>query len=478
MITKKLNRRQARWAEFLAEFDFKITYQSEKKNDKANSLTKRSEDRSVDESDDRNKHMHQIVLSAEKIDSRIVQQLNDTEEVPTKENSNSELSLFDRVKTANQEDHTCTEIRKVLQENKKSYDEMLLKKFKSIENTLFFKKKLWVPEFDQLKLNAIREIHDQSAAGHPDVRRTCKYLNKWYYWPQVKQSVERYVRNCHICRRFKASRDKYSELLNFLSISNRSWTNIIMNFVTELSKIKDDFNAILMIMNRLTKMHHYVSCIIEEKNITVEETAWLLINHMWKLHELSSIITSNRDSQFVSLVWKTICKILKIKIKLSTAFHSETNDQSEIANQKMKRYLRSYCNYQQDDESDWLSMIEFAFNATTSAFIELFAFIANYEFESRISFDSSDTNDSQQWLSAKERVLTQKAAIITKNIRNIWNFIKKKLAHTQNIQKRYADQKRAFSSEYVIEEQIWLFIKNIKTKRSFRKLNYIKSRKS
>jgi hypothetical protein len=267
-------------------------------------------------------------------------------------------------------------------------------------------------------------------------------------------------------------------LLNFLSISNRSWTNIIMNFVTELSKIKDDFNAILMIMNRLTKMHHYVSCIIEEKNITVEETAWLLINHMWKLHELSSIITSNRDSQFVSLVWKTICKILKIKIKLSTAFHSETNDQSEIANQKMKRYLRSYCNYQQDDESDWLSMIEFAFNATTSAFIELFAFIANYEFESRISFDSSDTNDSQQWLSAKERVLTQKAAIITKNIRNIWNFIKKKLAHTQNIQKRYADQKRAFSSEYVIEEQIWLFIKNIKTKRSFRKLNYIKSRKS
>ncbi len=69
MITKKLNRRQTRWAEFLIEFDFKIAYQSEKKNDKANSLTKRFEDRSVDKSDDRNKHMHQTVLSAEKIDS-------------------------------------------------------------------------------------------------------------------------------------------------------------------------------------------------------------------------------------------------------------------------------------------------------------------------------------------------------------------------------------------------------------------------
>jgi hypothetical protein len=69
-----------RWAKFLIEFDFKIAYQSEKKNDKANSLIKRLENRSVDESHDRNKHMHQTVLSAEKIDSQIVQKLNDTEE--------------------------------------------------------------------------------------------------------------------------------------------------------------------------------------------------------------------------------------------------------------------------------------------------------------------------------------------------------------------------------------------------------------
>jgi hypothetical protein len=73
MITKKLNRRQTRWTEFLAEFDFKIAYQSEKKNDKADSLTKRFEDRSIDESDDRNKHMHQTILSAKKIDRQIIQ---------------------------------------------------------------------------------------------------------------------------------------------------------------------------------------------------------------------------------------------------------------------------------------------------------------------------------------------------------------------------------------------------------------------
>jgi hypothetical protein len=138
----------------------------------------------------------------------------------------------------------------------------------------------------------------------------------------------------------------------------------------------------------------------------------------------------------------------------------------------MKRYLRNYWNYQQSDWFEWLFIIEFVFNVTTSAFTELFVFMTNYEFESRMSFESSDLNDSNERLSVKERVLTQKAIIIAKKMRNIWNFIKKKLAHTQNIQKKYVDQKRAFSSEYVIEDEVWLFIKNIKTKRSFRKLNH------
>jgi hypothetical protein len=323
MTIKKMNRRQTRWIEFLAEFDFKIVYQSEKKNDKANSLIKRFENRSIAESNDRNKHMHHIVLFLNKINSRVVQELNDTEE-------DTKLFLFDRVKIASQEDRTCTDIRKVLQENKKSYDEMLLKKFKSIENILFFKQKLWVLEFEKLKLNIIREVHDKLVLEHWKVRRTCKYLLKWYYWSQAKQSIKRYIRNCHICKRFKAARDKYLELLNSLFILDRSWTNIIMNFVIESSKIKNDFNAILMIINRLMKMHHYVSCTIEEKDTSAEETVRLLIKNVWKLHELSSTIVSNRDSQFVSLVWKKVCKALKIDVKLSTAFHLETNNQSEI----------------------------------------------------------------------------------------------------------------------------------------------------
>jgi hypothetical protein len=347
---------------------------------------------------------------------------------------------------------------------------MMLKKFEMIENILFFKKKLWVSEFDQLKLNIIKKIHDQSTSEHLNMRRTCKYLSKWYYWSQMRNSVERYIRNCHVCKKSKTSKNKYFDLLNLLLILDRSWTDIIMNFVIELFDSKE-FNAILMIVDRLTKMHHYIFYVAAEENISVEEIARLLINHVWKLHELSSTIISDRESQFISLVWKSMCRALKIDVKLSTTFHSKTDDQSEIANQEIKRYLRNYCNYQQNDWFEWLFMTEFASNTIMTAFIELFVFMINYEFESRMSFDSSDI-DINDWLFVRKRILTQKANTIIDKMKDIWKFIKKKLVNAQQDQKLYADRKRSVSSEYVVEDEVWLFIKHIKTKRSFRKLNH------
>jgi predicted metal-dependent hydrolase len=243
-----------------------------------------------------------------------------------------------------------------------------------------------------------------------------------------------------------------------------------MNFVIELF-VNRDFNVILIMIDRLIKMHHYMSCIAEEDETSAKEIIKLLINNVWKLHELSITIMSNRESQFISLVWKTICRMLKIDVKLFIAFHSETDDQSEIANQKMKRYLRNYCNYQQDDWSKWLSMIEFVFNAVISTFTELSVFMTKYEFESRMSFDSLNI-ETNNWLSSKKRILTQKATTIVEKMKNIWDFIKKKLINAQKMQKKHADKHRTFSSEYWLKDMMWLFIKNIKTKRSFRKLNH------
>jgi ElaB/YqjD/DUF883 family membrane-anchored ribosome-binding protein len=116
-------------------------------------------------------------------------------------------------------------------------------------------------------------------------------------------------------------------------------------------------------------------------------------------------------------------------------------------------------------------MTEFVSNAITSIFIELSAFMTNYEFESRMRFDSLNT-ETNDILSDKERILTQKATIIVEKMKNIWDFIKKKLVNAQKIQKKDADKHKTISSEYQFEDTIWLFIKNIKIERSFKKLNH------
>jgi hypothetical protein len=161
-------------------------------------------------------------------------------------------------------------------------------------------------------------------------------------WCQI--GTMNFYLSIYICRRFKTARDKYHELLNSLSMLDRSWTNIILDFVTKLFNNKD-YNAIFIIVNKLSKMHHYISCTIDENEITIEKIIKLFIQHVWKLHELLTIMISNRDSQFIFLVWDTICRMIKIKAKLFIAFHSKTDEQSEIFNQKMKRYLRVYVNH-------------------------------------------------------------------------------------------------------------------------------------
>jgi hypothetical protein len=205
----------------------------------------------------------------------------------------------------------------------------------------------------------------------------------------MKELVKRYVRNCHFYRRFKTSRDKYFDLLNSLFISNRFWSDINMNFVINLFlSLNDLYNAILMIVCKLSKIHHYISCFSEDDETSTEKTSKMLLIHVWKLHDLSIIIIFDRESQFVILTWKSLCQSLRIKVKLSTVFSSKTNDLSKIINQKMKRYFRNYCDYQQSNWIEWLLMIEYALNAIISAFIEIFSFMINYDFESRMSFNS------------------------------------------------------------------------------------------
>lgn len=187
----------------------------------------------------------------------------------------------------NQDAEFCIKMKKALNNKKHHYKQWFLKHFENKKNTLLFKKKLWILENDEIRLNILREIHDQFIIEHSRIWRTLIIIKKHFFWLQMRETVKRYIRNYHVCKRSKASRNKYFELLMSFFISNRFWTNIFMNFVIELFLTRDKlYNVILMIVCRLSKMHHYVACFNEDKNTSAEETTKMLLNKVWKLHEL------------------------------------------------------------------------------------------------------------------------------------------------------------------------------------------------
>ncbi len=286
-------------------------------------------------------------------------------------------------------------------------------------------------------------MHDQFVSDYSKMNKTIKLLKRNHRWSEMIRDVKQYVRNCHICKRFKTTRNKYHELLNSLSMFDRSWRNIILDFVTKLLNNKD-YNVVFIIVNRLNKMHHYISCIIDENETTIEKTAKLLIQHVWKLHELLITMIFDRYSQFISFVWNTICKMLRIKTKLFTAFYSKTNDQSEIFNQKMKRYLRAYVNHQQNDWADWLSMTKYVLNAFISIITQMFSFLVNYKFESRMSFDQIKFDEN----TTKERVNRFRDRKIVFTMKDIWKFAKKHMKKSRQRQITHVNAHRISASDY------------------------------
>lgn len=135
------------------------------------------------------------------------------------------------------------------------------------------------------------------------------------------------------------------------------------------------YNAILIVVDRLTKKKIYILYSNKDDGTNTKVIAKMLVQHVWSKHGLPTSVVSNQGPQFVSKIWKSLCEILKIKAKLSTAFHLKTDGQSKVANQKMERHLHSYVNHFQDNWIDLLPMIEFATNTNMSAIIKIALFM-------------------------------------------------------------------------------------------------------
>jgi transposase InsO family protein len=156
-----------------------------------------------------------------------------------------------------------------------------------------------------------------------------------------------------------------------------------MDFIMDLPTVKAK-NSILVVVDRLTKMAHFTPC---SKSITTKETAQLILDGIVRLHGLPEEIVSDRGPQFASKFWRRLFELLGVDIQLSSAFHPETDGQTERTNQTLEQYLRCTVSYQQDDWLALLSQAEFAYNNTTHASIGISSFSANYGFHPRFSLE-------------------------------------------------------------------------------------------
>ena len=174
----------------------------------------------------------------------------------------------------------------------------------------------------------------------------------------MRERIKWYVKNSNTCQRSKAVRHAPYVLLQPIEVPDQPWWSIAMDFITDLPK-SDEYDTILGVIDRLTKMRHFIPC---KKDLDARQFATLFTQNIVRLHGIPWNIISDRGSYFSSGLWKQITEKWGIERRLSTAFHPQMDSESEITNAILEQYLPAYIKYQQDNWNEYLPLTEFAYN--------------------------------------------------------------------------------------------------------------------
>ena len=210
----------------------------------------------------------------------------------------------------------------------------------------------------QLKQQVLRECHDIPAVGHVGIRRTMELVDRHFHWRGMRKDVASYVQTCPTCQMMKSENRAKAGLLQPLEVPARKWEQVTTDLVTDLPE-SGGYTAIAVFVDRLTKMAHFAPC---TKEVTGPEYAKLFVDHVFRLHGLPEVIISDRDPRFTSSFWRELFKLLGTDLRMSTAFHPQTDGQSERMIQTLENFLRPYVERNPTGWSQQLAMAEFAAN--------------------------------------------------------------------------------------------------------------------
>ena len=201
--------------------------------------------------------------------------------------------------------------------------------------------KVYILKKEELRTEIIQLHHDVPAVGHGERWKTVELVMRNYWWLGVTRDVGRYVEGCDLCQRMKNRMEELAGKLKLSEVPEKLWLHLTVDFITKLPVVVGK-DAILVVCDWLSKMMYFVAI---TKGTSTEDLARLFRDNMWKLHGLPESVVLVRGPQFAAELTKELNRMLEIETRLSTAFHPQTDGQTEQMNQELEQYLRFFVEY-------------------------------------------------------------------------------------------------------------------------------------
>ena len=241
----------------------------------------------------------------------------------------------------------------------------------------YFRGRLCIPSNQPLRLRLLHEFHDAAYAGHPGITKTLASVSRAFWWPHMYRTVKSYCRACAVCQRVKSVNALPFGLLHPHDIPTRPWSHVSLDWVGPLPP-SAGFDSILTIVCMLTKYAYFIPC---NKTMTSQDLASAFMERVVSNHGLPTKLVSDRDPRITGDFFSSFFRRLGSKLNISTAYHPQTDGQTEVIHPQLGVLLRAYAHPLNDTWAEQLPVIQLAYNSTTSSATGVTPFAANYGFE-------------------------------------------------------------------------------------------------
>lgn len=292
-------------------------------------------------------------------------------EQPVELHSLTTTGIID-VKLIEQEVENDAELKKIMENLKKNAEEG--SKFQVEKGRLLYKGRMVVSQTSTLIPKILHTFHDSILGGHSGFLRTYKRISGELYWRGMKAEIKKYVEQCEICQRNKYEATKPAGVLQPIPIPDRILEDWTMDFIEGLP-LAGGVNVIMVVVDRLSKYSYFISL---RHPFSAKQVASIFIDRIVSKHGIPKSIITDRDKIFLSNFWKELFATMGTILKRSTAFHPQTDGQTERVNRCLETYLRCFCNEQPKKWDRLIPWAELWYNTTFHASTKMTPFQTVY----------------------------------------------------------------------------------------------------